>query len=128
MEKRIKVLLVEDEADFRQIVRVWLGSKGYEVIEASNGKDAIGKIKDGSPDIIFMDLHMPVMNGIEALKEIRKIDADVPVMIISAYLDDSLAQEAASHGVSGVFSKDEEFEKWQVLLETALRTHKKLKK
>ena len=128
MESGIKVLLAEDESGFRQLVRFWLESKGYRVVEAPDGKAAVGKVKDEAPDIIFLDLHMPVMDGIDALKSIRKFNKDIPVIIISAYINDPRAQEAMSYGISGIFSKDEEFEKWQSLLESALRTHKKLKK
>jgi len=128
VENGIKVLLAEDESGFRQLVRFWLESKGYRVVEAPDGKAAVGKVKDEAPDIIFLDLHMPVMDGIDALKSIRKFNKDIPVIIISAYINDPRAQEAMSYGISGIFSKDEEFEKWQSLLESALRTHKKLKK
>ena len=128
MAKAVRVLLAEDESGFRQIVKFWLESKDYEVIEAEDGKGAIQKVRDEIPDLVFLDLHMPAMDGIEALKEIRGFNKEVPVMIISAYLDDERAQEATSYGVSGIFSKDEDFEKWQILLDAALRTHKKLRK
>lgn len=128
MDKQSKVLLVEDEADFRQLIKLWLESKGYLVTEAPDGNTAIQKVKEGLPDIIFLDLHMPVLDGVDTLKKIRKFNKDVPVVIISAYTDDPRAAEAMRYGVSGVFSKDEQFPIWASLLETVLRRHKQLKK
>jgi len=125
--KNIKVMVVDDEADFRQLLVFWLQSKGYSVINATDGSSAINMVKEENPDIIFMDLRMPVMNGIEAIKNIREFNKDVPIIIISAYVDDANARTAFSYGISGVFYKDKDFEEGLYLLETALRTHKKLK-
>ena len=72
MSKGIKVVLVDDEEDFRQLMTFWLESKGYSVIPASDGKSAIQIVKENSPDIMFLDLHMPVMDGVGALKKIRE--------------------------------------------------------
>ncbi|MDD5730454.1 MAG: response regulator [Candidatus Omnitrophica bacterium] len=128
MSKGIKVLVVDDEADFRQVMTFWLESKGYTVISASNGQGAIQKVKDESPDIVFMDLNMPVIDGVGALKKIREFDKTTPVIIISAYVDDKRANEAMEYGISGVFYKGKDFNEGLSLLESALRTHKKLKK
>jgi len=124
----IKILLVDDEADFAQSMTSWLESKGYAVRVASNGEIAIAMIKEDAPDIVFMDLNMPVMDGLEALKRIREFNKDLPVIIISAYAEDLRLREANSYGISGVFYKGKDLKEWLSLLETALRTHKKLKK
>ena len=125
--KNIKVLVVDDETDFRQLLVFWLQSKGYAVITATDGSDAIQMVKKENPDIIFMDLRMPVMSGIEAIKNIREFNQGVPIIIISAYVDDANARTAFSYGISGVFYKDKDFEEGLYFLESALRTHKKLK-
>jgi CheY-like chemotaxis protein len=128
MEEKIKVLLVEDEDDFRDLMSFWLKSKGYEVLEAKNGEKGVELVKEKSPDIVFLDLNMPVMDGSAALKKIREFNKDVPVIIISAYVDDRRAKEAIESGISGVFYKGKDFQEGLTLLETALRTHKQLKK
>jgi len=128
MGKEISVLVVDDENDFRQVMTVWLESKGYSVITASDGKNAIQMGKDKKPDIIFMDLRMPVMDGTEAIKKIRSFDKDTPIIIISAYIDDQKIKEVATSDVSGIFYKSEDFEKGSILLESVLRTHKRLKR
>ena len=126
-DKKILVLVVDDEADFLKLMGFWLQSKGYEVIEAQNGKDAVSLVKEKSPDIVFMDVRMPVMDGVEAIKAIREFNKDLPIIVISAYMGDPKANEATPYGVSGVFYKGTDFEQGLSLLEVALRTHKQLK-
>jgi len=128
MEKEYKILLVDDVADFRQLMRFWLESKGYRIMEASNGERALEMVKGVSPpDMVFLDLNMPGMDGVDTLKEIRKNNKTLPVIIISAYVHDPRADEASSLGVSGVFYKGMDYKEIMPLLETALRTHKKIK-
>ena len=127
-DKKILVLVVDDQADFRELLTFWLQSKGYAVITAEHGKRAIELIKEKAPDIMFIDLRMPVMDGIEAIKKIREFDKELPIIIISSYVDDPRIKEAVSCGISGEFYKGGDFEDGLSLLETILRTHKKLKK
>ncbi len=128
MDKNIKILLVDDEADFRQLMMFWLKSKGYDVVPTDNGKDAIELVKKEKPHIIFLDLRMPSMSGTEVLKRIRKFDREVPVIVISAYVSDPSARDINDYNISGVFYKGKNFEEALPLLESALRTHKKLRK
>ncbi|MCH7504274.1 response regulator [PVC group bacterium] len=126
--KNIKVLLIDDEDDFRQLMKFWLESKGYSVLAASNGADGIELVKNDQPNIIFLDLRMPVMDGVATLKEIRTFDRDLPVIVISAFLDDPRAKEAMAFGISGVFNKAKNFDEGLTILEVALRRHKSLKR
>ncbi|MFA5146872.1 MAG: response regulator [Candidatus Omnitrophota bacterium] len=128
MDKDIKVLIVDDEADFRQVMTVWLESKGYSVIAAANGKDAISMVKRDEPNIIFMDLRMPIMDGSETIKRIRRFNRHIPIIIISAYVNDPKMKEVRTTDISGIFYKSDDFEKGRAILEAVLRTHKKLKK
>lgn len=128
-EKNIKILIVDDESDFRQLMRFWLESKGYFVIEAQDGQTAIQVVKDSSPDVIFMDLRMPVMDGVETIKRIRDFDKNVPIILISSHLTDPKVKETIAYEISGIFNKAKGFqEEGLLLLEIALMTHKKLKK
>jgi CheY-like chemotaxis protein len=126
--KKIIVLLVDDEADFTQPMSFWFQSKGYSVLVASNGEQALQVIKTKGPHIVFLDLNMPVMDGIETLKRLRQFNKDLPVIIVSAYLDQERVKAAYDHGISGVFYKGADFAEGHALLEAALRTHKSLKK
>jgi len=128
-DKKIKVLMVDDEVDFTQTMAFWLKSRGYLTETASDGKRAIRMIKENIPDIVFLDLNMPVMDGVGTLKRIRKFNKDLPVIIISAYVEDQeKMKKVNAYGISGVFYKEKDFTEGLSLLETALRTHKKLKK
>jgi CheY-like chemotaxis protein len=127
-DKKISVLLVDDEVDFTQSMAFWLQSKGYSVTVANDGQNALKIVKESSPDIVFLDLLMPVMDGIETLKKIREFNKEIPVIIISAYVDDIKTKETITYGISGIFYKGSDFNKGLTLLETALRTHTKLKK
>jgi CheY-like chemotaxis protein len=127
MEKQIKVLLVDDEIDFSQPMAFWFSSKGYYVISASSGQEALELIQEKKPDIVFLDLNMPAMDGVATLKKIREIDKELPVIIVSAYVDSNKIKEVQPYSPSAVFYKGEELERGLALLETTLRRHKKLK-
>jgi two-component system response regulator (stage 0 sporulation protein F) len=127
MDKEIKILLVDDEPDFTQTMTSWLRSKGYSVEVASNGMEAVDMIKKETPDIVFLDINMPVMDGLQTLRKIREFNEELPVIIISAYVDDPKTQMARNYGVSGVFNKGSDFSNGLTLLEATLRTHRKLK-
>jgi len=83
--KSFKLLVVDDEENLRLLFKEELEEEGYEVELASNGLEAIDKIKDSHFDVVIMDIKMPVMDGIQALNEIKKINKDQPVILCSAY-------------------------------------------
>jgi two-component system alkaline phosphatase synthesis response regulator PhoP len=72
-KKDIKILLVDDEQDILEIVGYNLSQEGYQIVTASNGKEAIAKAKKEHPHLIIMDVMMPEMDGMEACENIRKI-------------------------------------------------------
>ena len=121
-----KILLVDDESDFRQLLGFWLEGQGYQVIYAENGVSAIRETKAKNPDIIFMDLRMPEMSGAEAVKKIREFNTEVAIIVISSYVDDPVVSEIAKSNISGVFYKGEDFKKGLPLLLSALHTHKRM--
>lgn len=82
----MRVLIVDDSVVYRTAIKTALSStdKGYEIDVAANGKIAIDKLKQKSYDIITLDLEMPVMDGMETIKEIRTFDTKLPIIIFSA--------------------------------------------
>ena len=85
-----KVMIVDDIPDIRYAVKVGLQSLGeYEIIEAENGVDCIDKIPKSRPDVIVMDIMMPVMDGMEATLKIKNDPAmkDIPVIVLTAKTD-----------------------------------------
>ena len=125
-EKKIKVLIIDDEVDFSEAVAFWLQSKGHDVRTASNGKDAIQIVKKYTPDIIFCDINLPIMDGIEILGNIRRINKNIPVVMITAYADETKMAKAEKLGASGFFPKKGNLEELGVMLQATLMTHKKL--
>ena len=127
MDNPIRVLVVDDEKDFSYTMEYWLKSKGYQVFIANNGSEAMDIIKKEPLDIIFLDLHMPVMDGLESLKNIRQLNKDIPVVLITAYTSDEKVTEAEKYGISGLFYKYKDLTESTNLIETILRRHKGLK-
>ncbi|HOC46436.1 MAG TPA: response regulator [Syntrophorhabdaceae bacterium] len=80
-----KVLVVDDEENIRLLFKEELEEEGYEVDTASNGLEALEKVKAASFDVIVLDIKMPVMDGIQALNAIKNINKDQPVILCSAY-------------------------------------------
>ncbi len=78
-----KVMVVDDEIAMREILKIML--KDYEIVEATNGREAVELYKREKPDIVLMDIMMPIMNGIDATKEIKKFDPNAKVIAITAY-------------------------------------------
>ncbi len=79
------ILLVEDDKNQRFLYEQELKHDGYEVVTASDGKEALGKIQEQLPDIVIMDINMPKMDGIEAMGRILSKNKAVPVIINTAY-------------------------------------------
>ena len=82
-----KILVAEDNEDSRLLLRFFLESLGYKVIEAGNGKEAVQLAEQETPDLILMDLNMPEMDGVTATVIIRNSPglSDIPIIAISAY-------------------------------------------
>lgn len=84
---RPTILVVDDFDDTRWLLRTWLERRGFRVIEAENGREAITEAQAGAPDLIIMDLEMPEMDGLAATRQIRELAnlAGVPIVAVSAY-------------------------------------------
>ena len=78
-----RILIVEDEANIRELLRLYLEREGYTVLEAENGVEGIKKWKSDKPDMLLLDVMMPVMDGWEVCREIRA-ESDVPIIMLTA--------------------------------------------
>jgi DNA-binding NarL/FixJ family response regulator len=103
------ILVVDDNAGVRQaLCRAFASEADFEICgEAVNGRDAIEKARALSPDLIVMDLSMPVMNGIDAVRALKACMPMVPVIMFSEYSDVFSETEARSAGISALVSKSE---------------------
>jgi two-component system chemotaxis response regulator CheY len=110
MAKRI--LLVDDATIIRMILKKILTEAGYEVVgEASTGAEGVRKYRELKPDLVTMDITMPEMSGIKALKVIREFDPEAKVVICSAMGQKALIIEAMQAGAINFISKPFEEEK-----------------
>jgi CheY-like chemotaxis protein len=84
---RPTILVVDDFDDTRWLLRTWLERRGFRVIEAENGLEAVSEAQSGSPDLIIMDLEMPELDGLAATRQIRELAAldGIPIVAVSAY-------------------------------------------
>ncbi|MBU1904804.1 MAG: response regulator, partial [Proteobacteria bacterium] len=93
-----KILIVDDELIMRESLSGWLYRDGHEVETAESGEEALEKVKRSRFDILLVDLKMGGMSGLEVLKEIKEMDPDVAVVMITAYGSISTAIEAMKNG------------------------------
>lgn len=94
-----KILIVDDAAFMRMMIKDILTKNGYEVVgEAENGAKAIEKFKELSPDLVIMDITMPELDGIAAVKEIKKIDGDSKIIMCSAMGQQAMVIESIQAG------------------------------
>ncbi|CAI6026986.1 response regulator [Cohnella ginsengisoli] len=101
-----RILVVDDAAFMRMMIRDILTKNGYEVVgEAQDGSQAIEKFKELSPDLITMDITMPEMDGIAALKEIRKMDSNAKVIMCSAMGQQAMVIDAIQAGAKDFIVK-----------------------
>lgn len=112
-----KILIAEDYADIRLMMKMLVRGYGYEVIEAADGYEAVEKAKQYHPDLILMDLSMPIMNGLTATEIIRSLDGmeKLPIIAVTAY-GKNYYNRAIKAGCNDVLNKPLDFGNLQPLL------------
>lgn len=101
-----RILIVDDAAFMRMMLKDILTKNGFEICgEACNGKDALEKYKELNPDLVTLDITMPDMDGLTALKELRIIDNDVRVIMCSAMGQQAMVIEAIQNGAKDFIVK-----------------------
>src|SRR6476646_9694373 len=115
-----RILVVDDEAEIRRSVRMILEYEGYEVIEASSGPEGVTLVERESPDLVFLDIKMPGMDGLDALQRIKASKETLPVVIISGHGTVSTAVEATKAGAFDFIEKPLASERVLVTIRNAL--------
>ena len=83
MNKQQTVLIADDEPQIREILSIYFKKEGFKVIEAADGAEALVQVQAGKPDIILLDIMMPVLDRLEVCKQVRKI-SDIPIIMLTA--------------------------------------------
>ena len=102
-----RILIVEDQADNRRILRDLFANAGYELIEAESGEDALSALATSRPDLILMDIQLPVMDGYEATRQIRANPdlKSVPIIAVTSYALAGDEAKARAAGCSAYVTK-----------------------
>lgn len=110
-----KILIVDDENDVRDVIRLQLEQKGFNVLEATDGQDAINILQSGdnlvNVGLILCDIRMPKVNGVEAIEFLKKEAPGIPIVVITGYPDTELATGLLKKGVKDYLVKPVEKDK-----------------
>ncbi|MEX0621654.1 MAG: response regulator [Candidatus Woykebacteria bacterium] len=108
-EDKIKVLLIEDEQEVAQLYKLKLGLDGYEVLVADRGQLGLDKAFKESPELIFLDIKMPEMDGFDVLKKLRKNPKteSTPIIILSNFDEEDLIEKGLTLGANEYLIKSQ---------------------
>lgn len=122
-----KILIVDDEIEFVELMQMRLEANGYEVITANNGKNAIERAEKDKPDAILLDIMMPEIDGLTVLKELRSKDAKLPIFIITAFSNEEKVKTASKLNASGFIVKTQDLGKEVKNITAAIEIYEKFK-
>ncbi|MGB7924539.1 MAG: response regulator [Pyrinomonadaceae bacterium] len=117
------IMVVDDDEDIRYMMRVLLEEDGYRVLEAENGQRALEIAQSGYPDLILMDLSMPVLDGFAATRRLRALTkiGDVPIIAVTAHDTPEHRTNASAAGINEYLTKPVDFVKLDQLLAQFLK-------
>lgn len=122
-----KILVVDDEARMRRVLQMMLEENGHQVNMAGDGEEALNKIKEANLDLVITDMKMPGKDGLELLRHIRRIDEELPVIVMTAYGTVSTAVEAMRAGAYDYILKPFDLEEMKAVVGRALAMQKLLR-
>src|SRR5262245_21015752 len=121
-EKKSRILIAEDFEENRIALKLILKHTGFDVIEAEDGQQAIEAVRREEPDLVLMDITLPVIDGLQATREIRSDEKfeRLPIIVVSAHDNEDVRRQAAEAGGSEYISKPIELEELKKLIEGCL--------
>jgi len=102
---KLKIMIVDDEPDFLELMALRISSWGHTVLKASGGKEALKILKKNQPDILVLDYMMPDMDGVATLKEVRKTNNKLPVIMFTAYPNTKTIEDSDKLGIHAFIPK-----------------------
>ena len=118
MQEEHKILVVDDNKDFADVFCDILKSNSYKVESCYGGAQAVAIIKNDKYDILFLDIRMPNMDGIETLKEVKKLSPDTTVIMMTGYSVDEMVHKALEAKASDIIYKPFEIDKVLTLIKS----------
>jgi two-component system, chemotaxis family, chemotaxis protein CheY len=101
----VKILIVDDSRSARFFLRSCIPKEGVQVSEAENGEEGVAKYRELRPDLVFMDLTMPIMDGFEAVRTIRELDGDARIIVLTADVQKRTMDRISQLGVVDFLKK-----------------------
>ena len=106
-KRKVRVLLVDDENHVRMFIRAVMHSMGCEVVaQAANGKEALEEFDRAAPDLVMLDINMPIMDGITALKELRRKSGKVAIVMLTSLASAEVVEQCLEAGANYHLRKD----------------------
>ncbi|HME50872.1 MAG TPA: response regulator [Candidatus Lokiarchaeia archaeon] len=112
----MSILIVDDDEGIRESMSDILREKGFIVFKASNGLEALNLVESYTFDTILVDLRMPGLDGIETSKQIKKIQPDANIFMITAYISKEIYDDAKNAGIQEILSKPVNFQQLEKIL------------
>jgi len=100
-----RVLVVDDDPSAVELLQEFLTAKGYQVLTASNGAEALRKVKEERPHLVLLDVRMPKMDGLDVLRQLRAIDQTVGVIMVTAANEEETGRQAMALGAFDYITK-----------------------
>ncbi len=117
-----KILLADDEEDIKTVIKLYLESKGYDVVTSYDGLDTLDKVKAEKPDLILLDIMMPVINGFEVCKQLKADEntSHIPIVMLSAASQADSVEQAIEAGAVDYIMKPFEPPRIEAILKKIL--------
>lgn len=122
MQTKKSILIVDDDIAHRTMMRILL-DWNYEISEADDGSTAIDALVDKSFDLVIMDIRMPKVSGLEALDVIKTLNPAIPVVMMTAFWSDRIADEARKKGAFDYLPKPFDYDRLKHTIEQAIMCH-----
>ena len=100
-----RILVVDDDPQIRRVLRTALIAQGYEVTDARNGEEALEKMRDEKPDLLILDMNMPLLTGEETFHRLREIRPDMPVVLCAGFIEQEKLTRLMGSGLAGLLRK-----------------------
>jgi two-component system response regulator AtoC len=123
MIERFRVLVIDDDPGIREYLKALGERQGYQVSAAADGEEALASLSDSRPDIVTLDAVLPGMDGLETLRQLKKLIPDIPVIMLSGHGQARTIVEAMRLGASDFLRKPFEVEELELAFQKALETH-----